>query len=152
MAVPTIWGCRCLESAEYERDGLVSVAGAAIAGDCAAIRPDRAGAAVAIVAVAIVFVVVAAARYNEAKTRGDLEQKMMSLTAMITHASPPLILARDTVTLSYILESLKRDPDFDAGFVADDLVALATAGRNDDARLSLTPNKLSRQLGREAWS
>ncbi|HEV2509360.1 HAMP domain-containing methyl-accepting chemotaxis protein [Bosea sp. (in: a-proteobacteria)] len=110
-----------------------------------------AGAAVAIVAVAIVFVVIAAARYNEAKTRGDLEQKMMSLTAMIVHASPPLILARDTVTLSYILESLKRDPDFDAGFVADDLVALASAGRTDEARLSLTPNKLGRQLGREAW-
>ena len=110
-----------------------------------------AGAAVAIVAVAIVFVVIAAARYNEAKTRGDLEQKMMSLTAMIAHASPPLILARDTVTLSYILESLKRDPDFDAGFVADDLVALASAGRNDDARLSFTPNKLSRLLGREPW-
>jgi methyl-accepting chemotaxis protein len=110
-----------------------------------------AGAAVAIVAVAIVFVVIAAARYNEAKTRGDLEQKMMSLTAMIVHASPPLILARDTVTLMYILESLKRDPDFDAGIVADDLVALATAGRNDEARLSLTPNKLARELGREAW-
>ena len=48
-----------------------------------------AGAAVAIVAVAIVFVVIAAAHYNEAKTRGDLEQKMMSLTAMIAHAAPP---------------------------------------------------------------
>lgn len=110
-----------------------------------------AGAAVAIVAVAIVFVVIAAARYNEAKTRGDLEQKMMSLTAMIAHAAPPMILARDTITLSYILESLKRDPDFDAGFVADDLVALASAGRNDEARLSFTPNRLGRQLGQEAW-
>jgi|GEM_PF-985383 len=110
-----------------------------------------AGAAVAIVAVAIVFVVIAAARYNETKTRGDLEQKMMSLTAMIAHAAPPLILARDTITLGYILESLKRDPDFDAGFVADDLVALASAGRDDEARLSFTPNRLGRAIGREAW-
>lgn len=110
-----------------------------------------AGAAVAIVAVAIVFVVIAAARYNETKTRGDLEQKMMSLTAMIAHAAPPLILARDTITLSYILESLKRDPDFDAGFVADDLVALASAGRNDESRLSFTPNRLARSIGREPW-
>lgn len=109
-----------------------------------------AGAAVAIVAVAIVFVVIAAARYNETKTRGDLEQKMMSLTAMIAHAAPPLILARDTITLGYILESLKRDPDFDAGFVADDLVALASAGRDDEARLSFTPNRLGRAIGREA--
>lgn len=110
-----------------------------------------AGAAVAIVAIAIAFVVIAASRYNETKTRGDLEQKMAALTAMIAHAAPPMILARDTVTLTYILESLKRDPDFDAGFVADDLVALASAGRNDEARLSFTPNKLARLLGREAW-
>ncbi|WP_336530954.1 methyl-accepting chemotaxis protein [Bosea sp. CCNWLY174] len=111
-----------------------------------------AGAAVAIVAIAIAFVVIAAARYNETKTRGDLEQKMAALTAMIAHAAPPMILARDTITLTYILESLKRDPDFDAGFVADDLVALASAGRNDEARLSFTPNGLGRQLGREAWN
>ncbi len=111
-----------------------------------------AGAAVAIVAIAIAFVVIAASRYNETKTRGDLEQKMAALTAMIAHAAPPMILARDTITLTYILESLKRDPDFDAGFVADDLVALASAGRNDEARLSFTPNGLGRQLGREAWN
>lgn len=111
-----------------------------------------AGAAVVIVAVAIVFVVIAAARYNEGKTRGDLEQKMVSLTAMIAHAAPPLILARDTITLSYILESLKRDPDFDAGIIADDIVALATAGRTEEARLSLTPTGLGRLIGRDAWS
>jgi methyl-accepting chemotaxis protein len=110
-----------------------------------------AGAAVAIVAVAIIIVVIAVARYNDAKTRGDLEQKMNALTTMVVNASPALILARDTTTLGYILESLRRDPDFDAGFVADDLSALASAGRTEDARLSLTPRSLKTALGREAW-
>lgn len=110
-----------------------------------------AGAAVAIVAIAIVFVVIAVARYNDAKTRGDLEQKMSALTTMVVNASPALILSRDTTTLGYILESLRRDPDFDAGIVADDVSTLASAGRNEEARLSLTPRTLAAALGREPW-
>ena len=110
-----------------------------------------AGAAVAIVAIAIVFVVIAVARYNDAKTRGDLEQKMIALTTMVVNASPALILSRDTTTLGYILESLRRDPDFDAGLVADDVSALASAGRTEDARLSLTPRGLTAALGKEPW-
>jgi methyl-accepting chemotaxis protein len=110
-----------------------------------------AGAAVAIVAVAIVFVVIMAARYNDAKTRGDLEQKVTALSQMVVNAAPSLILARDTNTLGYILESLQRDPDFDSGIVADDLNTLASAGRSDEARLSLTPRNLAKALGREPW-
>ncbi|WP_439496981.1 methyl-accepting chemotaxis protein [Bosea sp. (in: a-proteobacteria)] len=110
-----------------------------------------AGAAVAIVAIAIIVVVIAVARYNDAKTRGDLDQKMTSLTTMVVNASPALILARDTTTLGYILESLRRDPDFDAGIVADDVSALASAGRSEEARLSLTPRSLTAALGRAPW-
>ncbi|POR48046.1 methyl-accepting chemotaxis protein [Bosea psychrotolerans] len=110
-----------------------------------------AGAAVALVAIAIVFVVVAVARYNDAKTHGDLEQKMTALTTMVVNASPALILARDTTTLGYILESLRRDPDFDSGIVADDLSILASAGRTEEARLSLTPRALAAALGRPPW-
>ncbi len=110
-----------------------------------------AAAAVAIVALAIMLVVFAAAHYNDAKTRGDLEQKMTALTLMVVNASPSLILARDTNTLGYILESLRRDPDFEAGFVADDLSALASAGRTEAARLALTPRAVTAQLGRAPW-
>lgn len=110
-----------------------------------------AAAAVAIVAVAIIFVVIFIARYNDAKTRGDLEQKMTALTTMVVNASPALILSRDTTTLGYILESLRRDPDFDAGIVADDVSTLASAGRNEEARLSLTPRALAAALGRAPW-
>jgi len=110
-----------------------------------------AGAAVAIVAIAIVFVVIAISRYNEAKTRGDLEQKMTALTMMVVNASPALILARDTTTLGYILESLRRDLDFDAGMVADDVSTIASAGRTEDSRLSLTPRVLTAALGEAPW-
>lgn len=110
-----------------------------------------AGAAVAIVALAIIFVVIAVARYNQANTRSDLEAKMTALSTMVVNAAPALILARDTTTLGYILESLKRDPDFNAGIVADDLSTLASAGRNEEARLSLTPKSLMGQLGMEPW-
>jgi methyl-accepting chemotaxis protein len=70
---------------------------------------------------------------------------------MVANASPALILARDTTTLGYILESLRRDPDFDAGIVADDISVLASAGRTEEARLSLTPRALTAALGREPW-
>lgn len=110
-----------------------------------------AAAAVAIVAVAILIVVAAAARYNDTKTRDDLEQKMQALELMVVNASPSLILSRDTNTLGYILNSLRRDPDFKAGFVADDLSALASAGRSEEARLAFTPRSLAAQLGREPW-
>jgi methyl-accepting chemotaxis protein len=110
-----------------------------------------AAAAVAIVAAAIMLVVFAAARYNDAKTRDDLEQKMKSLVLMVVNASPSLILARDTNTLGYILGSLQRDPDFEAGFIADDLSALASAGRNEEARLALTPRVVAALLKRDPW-
>lgn len=110
-----------------------------------------AAAAVAIVAIAIMLLVFAAARYNDAKTRDDLEQKMRSLVLMVVNASPSLILARDTVTLTQILDSLRRDPDFEAGIVADDLSSLASAGRNEEARLALTPRSLTALLKREPW-
>ena len=110
-----------------------------------------AAAAVAIVAIAIMLLVFSAARYNDAKTRDDLEQKMRSLVLMVVNASPSLILARDTVTLTQILDSLRRDPDFEAGIVADDLSSLVSAGRNEEARLALTPRSLTALLKREPW-
>lgn len=110
-----------------------------------------AGAAIAIVAAAILILVIVASRYNQAQTRDDLEHKIAALTSMVTNAAPALILSRDTTTLGYILESLRQDPDFNAGFVADDIVALASAGESTESRLSLTPRSLAAALGREPW-
>jgi methyl-accepting chemotaxis protein len=107
--------------------------------------------AVLIVAVAILIVVVAASRYNEAKTQSDLDAKIDSLMQMVVNAAPALVLSRDTTTLGYILDSLQLDPDFNAAFVADDVVALASAGRNENARLSLTPRIIEKIVGKEPW-
>lgn len=108
-------------------------------------------AAVIIVAAAIIFVVMAVARYNDSRTRADLDQKATALTLMVANAAPSPILSRDNLILANILESLRRDPDFDAAIVADDLVSLASAGRSEEARLSLTPRVLTQAIGREPW-
>ncbi|OYW97847.1 MAG: hypothetical protein B7Z14_16560, partial [Bosea sp. 32-68-6] len=108
-----------------------------------------AAAAVAIVAVAITFVVIAVSQYNDAKNRADLDQKITAFSKMVASTSLPLILARDTTALSYMLQSLRSDPDFDAGFVADEVIALGSAGRTEEARLSLSPNRLAEIIGRE---
>jgi methyl-accepting chemotaxis protein len=110
-----------------------------------------AAAAVAIVAVAILFVVMAIARYNDARTRADLHQKVTALTSMVVNAAPSLILSGDNATLGHILTSLQRDPDFDAGIVGDELTTLASAGRSTEARLSLTPRWLAEMIGMEPW-
>ena len=102
-------------------------------------------------ALAVVFVVMAIARYNDTRTRADLDQKVTALTLMVVNASPSLILSRDNSTLGDLLSSLQRDPDFDAGIVGDDLVALASAGRTMEARLSLTPRWLANAIGEEPW-
>lgn len=108
-------------------------------------------AAVTIVAVAVVLVVIGVSRYNDSKTRGDLEEKILALSMMVVNAAPALILSRDNTTLSYILESLRRDPDFEAGVVGDDLTIIASAGRSETARLAMTQRSLTEALGRDPW-
>ena len=108
-------------------------------------------AAVTIVAIAVVLVVIGISRYNDAKTRNDLEEKILALSMMVVNAAPALILSRDNTTLSYILESLRRDPDFEAGIVGDDVTTIASAGRSETARLSMTRSSLTEALGRDPW-
>lgn len=107
--------------------------------------------AVGIVAVAIAAVIFAASIYNTKRTQDDFETRLTSLGAMVSNVSPPLILSRDTTTLSYVLESLQDDPDFNAAFIADDLVSLASAGRDNNARLAVSPRSIAAMLGKEAW-
>lgn len=108
-------------------------------------------AAVTIVATAVILVVLGVSRYNDGKTRGDLEEKILALSMMVVNAAPALILARDNMTLTYILESLRRDPDFEAGIISDDLSVIASAGRTETARLSMTQRSLAAALGRDPW-
>jgi methyl-accepting chemotaxis protein len=107
--------------------------------------------AVGIVAIAISAAIFAASTYNTKRTQEDFETKLSSLGAMIANVAPPLILSRDTTTLSYVLESLLEDPDFNAAFIADDIVALASSGSDNNARLAVSPRTVSAMLGKEAW-
>jgi methyl-accepting chemotaxis protein len=138
----------------FRRRGHASGASPALpaGGGSASLSRRIAAAAVAIVAIATIFIAIAVASYNDTKTRADLEQKMTALTLMVVNAAPSLILARDVNTLGYILDSLRRDPDFNAGIIADDMSTLASAGRTEEARLTLTPRALAAALGQEPWA
>ena len=110
-----------------------------------------AAAVVAIVTVATMIVVLAVASYNGTKQEADLQRRVDALAAMVASASPTLILSRDSNTLVHILESLKGDPDFQAVLVADDMSTLASAGRTEEERLSMTPRLLSAAIGGHPW-
>jgi methyl-accepting chemotaxis protein len=81
----------------------------------------------------------------------DMRDRVDGMTRMIASAAPALILSRDTTTLSYMLESLKADPSFVAMFVADDLSSLGTAGRTENDRLSFSPMRLEKELGKDPF-
>jgi methyl-accepting chemotaxis protein len=107
-----------------------------------------AGVAVATTGFALSVAVAGVVYANAQRTRGDLGEKLSSLTNMVATASPALVLARDTGTLGNVIDSLKREPDFVAGFIADDMgVALASAGRDDNARLDFSPKMLKKNAG-----
>jgi methyl-accepting chemotaxis protein len=107
--------------------------------------------AVMIVAVAMTAAITVVSYDSERKATKALEEKINGFGVMITNSSASLILSRDTSTLSYILESLGEDADFNAAFIADDLVSLASAGRDTNARLAITPKTLKPLLGRDLW-
>ncbi len=88
----------------------------------------------------------------EQKSLAEMREKVNTVTGMVTNAAPTLVLSRDTTTLSYILESLRNDPDFISIFVADDMSALGSAGRSEEARLAFTPRTLEKLLGKDPWT
>ncbi len=82
----------------------------------------------------------------------EFEQRRAMLTAMVAKATPVLTVGRDNTTIGYILESLMRDPDFEVGFVADDMsVSLGSAGRDEAARTSFSPLRFERATKIDLW-
>ena len=110
------------------------------------------GTAVAVTALSLAVVVALASYYNASRTQSDFRDKTSALAGMIANAAPTLAASNDSTTLSFLLGSLKRDADFMAAFVGDDLgVAIATAGRNPEAEAALGPQTLATMLGADPW-
>jgi len=107
--------------------------------------------AVLVVAVALVAASVGASMYNEGRTRADLADKSAAITAMIANASPVLVVGQDSTTLANLLESLNRDPDFQAGFIADDFTTIASVGKTAELRADFSPDQLKQMLGTDVW-
>ncbi len=84
--------------------------------------------------------------------RSEFEDRRAMMTAMVAKAAPVLAVGRDNTTIGYILESLVRDPDFEVGFVADDMsVSLGSAGRDEVARTSFSPLRFERATKIDLW-
>lgn len=107
--------------------------------------------AVGVAAVTLGIASVGASLYNANRTRADLEQKATALTTMIASASPVLVVGQDSTTLSYLLESLKKDLDFKSALIADDFTVLAAAGQTPEAQELLSPAILEKAIGAEPW-
>ena len=69
---------------------------------------------------ALALVIGGASLYNAKRTQRDFETKITALTGLISNTAPSLAAARDVTTLAYLLESMKRDPDFAGALVGDD--------------------------------
>lgn len=104
---------------------------------------------VGIIGLAILLGTLAFSVYSQKRARGEIDQKTAALSAMLANSAASLVLARDTTAIGAMLETLKLDPDFRAGFVADEFVSLAASGSTDALRDALSPNRLFTELGRD---
>jgi methyl-accepting chemotaxis protein len=109
--------------------------------------------AAGITALALAIVIACASLYNANRTGADFHEKTAALTGMIANAAPTLAASNDTTTLTFLLGSLKRDPDFVSAFVGDDLgVALAAAGRTPEAENAFSPGLLADIIRADVWT
>jgi len=110
------------------------------------------GMAVLIVGASLALIVAFASVYNGQRTRADLHDKAAALSSMVASSSSTLVAGNDTTTLHFLLSSLKRDADFQAGIIVDELmVTSAAAGATNELRDAFNLQAVERILGRDPW-
>ncbi len=102
-------------------------------------------------ALAIVCLAGVLAVHNQVKSQADMHERMRTVSEVVANASQTIMLNRDMTTLSNLIETMKRDQDFRAAFIADDLSIQASTGRVEDERISFRPNVLQKMLGNEPF-
>ncbi len=103
--------------------------------------------AVAIVAGTLGAAIAGLTVYNAQTARGEFVQKTEDLTAMIANASPILVMGNDTTTLSNLLASVSRDPDFMHGLVANDFFPLTSIGADGEPSSDFNPQVIEALVG-----
>jgi methyl-accepting chemotaxis protein len=98
-------------------------------------------------AVAILGLVAVLAVHNQRKSVTDMHERMSAISAVVANAAQNVMLNRDMTTLSYLLETLKRDQDMRAAFIADDLSIQASVGSDEDERIGFRPSALEKHIG-----
>lgn len=107
---------------------------------------------VGIMVVLAASLVILSALQEQSKLNAALNDKINAVMRMVANAAPTLVLSRDTTTMTYVLESLASDQDFMAVFVADDMNAIASAGKDQALRLGFSPRSVEKRLGKDPWS
>jgi methyl-accepting chemotaxis protein len=102
-------------------------------------------------AVVIMSLVAFLAFQNMRDQKAEYTGRIKTVSSLVANAAQNLMLSRDTSTINTLLETLKRDADFQAGFIADDLMMQGSASNTDDPRLAISPLTLQPMLGGEAY-
>src|SRR6056297_891278 len=79
--------------------------------------------------------------------RSEFVQKTDDLTAMVANAAPILVMGNDTTTLSNMLASVARDPDFMHGLVANDFFPLTSIGADGEPSSAFNPQVIEAAVG-----
>jgi methyl-accepting chemotaxis protein len=103
--------------------------------------------AVAVVAGTLGAAIAGLTIYNSQTARSEFVHKTDDLTAMIANAAPILVMGNDTTTLSNMLASVSRDPDFMHGLVANDFFPLASIGADGEPSSDFNPQVIEAAIG-----
>ena len=105
-----------------------------------------AASTVALVALVLSGILAIVGAYNDHRTREDFHARAEAVSALLVSAAPLLVMSGDATTLGFLLNALRRDPDFEAVVVVDDLGVV----QGSDARTNaLTPDVLKAVFGNE---
>jgi len=108
--------------------------------------------AAGVLAVAIMAMVSLIALQNSKRAVAEFHERAKAISSIVANGSPNLMLSRDAATLSQMIETLKRDPDFRQAFVADRSSIVASTGRDEDSRIAFRPSAVERSIGQEPFA
>lgn len=103
--------------------------------------------AVAVVAGTLGAAIAGLTIYNAQTSRTEFVQKTDDLTAMVANAAPILVMGNDTTTLSNMLASVARDPDFMHGLIANDFFPLTSIGADGEPSSTFNPQVIEAAVG-----
>ncbi|WP_342359042.1 methyl-accepting chemotaxis protein [Terrarubrum flagellatum] len=115
-------------------------------------RRSIVGLVMPLVAIPLALLGGAGVLYNSHRSQSDFAERIGAGISIVSNAAPNIVLFRDMAMLTYLLESLRSDPDYRASIVVDDAGAvMASAGKDEETRLSFRVKHLNEVFGEPPW-